>query len=337
MPSLRQIPLEGAALREFYYQQVEKHDHGFVYPSDCQTRHYNDVAQNDSTKPPIQEPISDNVSSRNENSSSSASNKHAVDCFSGNIDHIYAYPDKSTYVYNNTKRGEEGYLSDTILDEVLNCDYTRTFETHDHRVHVPSSFDNRKQQNHQTAVNSRIGGTVVETRKRFKSHHAYTYHQRGEDKREGGHHTKIPPEHQHGMISSSASIISNAVNRHDEQNGKDVSFHDSSFFWEDEARCTNDITGSAALTEGTMKSCEPKRKKMFRNFEKHLEHLEAYKAKHGHCDVKATSGDDKPLGRWCQMVRQSMKKIKNNESSRVAGLLEDNIKRLDEIGFVWRL
>ena len=261
MPSLRQIPLEGAALREFYDLQVEKHDHGFVYPSNCQTRHYNDVAQND-TKPPIQEPISDNiVSSRNENSSSSASNKRAADCFAGNIDHIYAYPDKSTYVYNNTKRGEEGYLSDTILDEVLNCDYTHTFETHDHRVHVPSSLDNRKQQN-QTAVNSRIGGTVVGIRKRFKSHHAYTYHQRGEDKQEGGHHTKIPPEHQHGMISSSASIISNAVNRYDEQNGQDISLHDSSFFWEDEARCTNnDITGSAALTEGTTKSCEPKRKK----------------------------------------------------------------------------
>ena len=67
--------------------------------------------------------------------------------------------------------------------------------------------------------------------------------------------------------------------------------------------------------------------------EKLYEQLKAYKAKHGHCNVKMKSGDDKSLGRWCSLVRQSVKKMKNNEAPIVAGLSEEKLQRLKDIGF----
>ena len=242
-------------------------------------------------------------------------------------------------MYNNPKRGEEGYLSDTILDEVLlNCDYSPSSETHDHAV--SSSLDNRKRQNEtmlyeeqddiiSNEVNSRIV-TVLEStlpnRKKFKSHHACTYHQQGEEIQERGHsHPTVPPT-QYSMIPSSASLIGNSGSSHDENNGQDTSLHDSSFFWEDEALCTNDTAASAALTEGT-KGCEPKEKMVIKRpytFEERLEQLKAFKVKHGHCDVETKTGDDKPLGRWCSQVKHSMKTIKNNQAPVVTGLSEDN-------------
>ena len=48
-------------------------------------------------------------------------------------------------------------------------------------------------------------------------------------------------------------------------------------------------------------------------------------------------GDDKPLGRWCSRVRRSMQRIKNNEAPRIAGFSEDRIKRLEDIGFEWKV
>ena len=66
-----------------------------------------------------------------------------------------------------------------------------------------------------------------------------------------------------------------------------------------------------------------------------LEELEAFKAKHGHCNVQRTSGNDtKSLGRWCLHVRQSVEKMKNNEAPPIiAGLSEDNIKCLKDNRF----
>ena len=49
--------------------------------------------------------------------------------------------------------------------------------------------------------------------------------------------------------------------------------------------------------------------------------------------MKKKLGNDKSLGRWCSQVRQSVKKMKNNEALIVAGLSEENIQRLKDIGF----
>ena len=49
--------------------------------------------------------------------------------------------------------------------------------------------------------------------------------------------------------------------------------------------------------------------------------------------MKMKSGDDKSLGRWCSLVRQSVKKMKNNEAPIVAGLSEEKLQRLKDIGF----
>ena len=382
MPSLHHIPLEGAALREFYDEQAKicHIDH-----SNSQTRQSDNVASKDECydrMSSIQDPILDCiVSSCNEKSYASAGGNYAADCNARREEDVCAYPNKSNCVHNNTKRGEEGYLSDTILDKALNCDYTHTSETHDHtsnyvhnntkgspqkgylsdtildkvlscdythtseethdhtvQVQVPSSLDKRKRQN-QTSENNKIG-TVIAIRKRFKSHHAH--HQRGEDTQERGYHPTVPPtQQQHSTIPFSASTISNSVSGNDEQNRQDTSFHDSSFVCEDEALYTNDTTASArvALIEGTTKVCETKENNSVAtcsSFEKYLEELKAYQAKHGNCDVKRT-GDYSDLGMWCSKVRQSMQKIKNNLASIVPGLSADNIKRLEDIGFDFKL
>ena len=379
MPSLRHIPLEGAALQEFYDEQAEIY-HGCIDPSNSQTRHSDNVASKDEcydSKSSIQDPILDCiVSSRNEESYSSAGGNYAADCNARREEDVCAYPNKSNHVHNNTKREQEGYLSDTILDKVLNCDYTHTSETHDHtsnyvhnntkreqegylsdtildkvlncdythtseethdhtvQVQVPSSLDKRKRQN-QTSENNKIG-TVIAIRKRFKAHHAH--HQRGEDTQERGHHPTIPPtQQQHSIIPLSSSTISNTVSGHDEQNRQDTSLQDSSFVCEDEAL---DTTASArvGLIEGTTKGCEPKENNSVgtcSSFEKYLEELKAYQAKHGNCNVKR-KGDHKALGEWCSKLRRSMKKIKNNVAPIVAGLSADNIKRLEDIGFDFR-
>ena len=79
--------------------------------------------------------------------------------------------------------------------------------------------------------------------------------------------------------------------------------------------------------------CNPKKQGKRCSFDEHFEQLEAYKAKHGHCNVKQASGDDKSLGQWCSHVRQSVKKMKNNEAPIVAGLSEEYIQRLTDIEF----
>ena len=75
------------------------------------------------------------------------------------------------------------------------------------------------------------------------------------------------------------------------------------------------------------------KKKPFRkisSFEERLKELKAYKAKHGHNNVRKYSGS---LGRWCSKVRQSAKKSKNNKAPFLT-LSEDNIKHLfKDIGF----
>ena len=341
MPSVHYTPLTGAALKEFYDHQAEKHhDNG-------------EGANDDSNSGTVLEPVSDFiVSSRRNEKLSSSAGKYAADCDARKEDIECTYTDKDNHVYNNPKRGEEGYLSDTILDEVLlNCDYAPSSETHDHAL--SSSFDNRKRQNEtmlyeeqddiiSNEVNSRIVPEFESTlpnRKKFKSHHACTHYQQGEEiLQERGHSHPIVSPTQYTTTPLSAALIGNSGSSYDANTGQDTSLHDSSFFSEDEALCTNDTAASAALTEGT-KGCEPKEKMVKKRpnaFEERLEQLKAFKAKHGHCNVKIETGDNKSLGKWCSRVRVSIKKIENNEAPIVAGLSEENIRRLKDVQVDWK-
>ena len=104
MPSLHYTPLKGIALQEFYNQQeIEKHR--------------DDEGVNYDRNPTISVPIWDCVvSSRKEDPASPAGN-YASDCDTKRKEDKCTYTYKSNHVYNDTKRGEESYMSDTILDE----------------------------------------------------------------------------------------------------------------------------------------------------------------------------------------------------------------------------
>ena len=132
MPSLRYVPLAGAALKEFYHQQAENENHhGYVYPSDCHSSYQGANNNSNSTNSESEPFLGCIVSSRNEDTPSSSSNyNYAADCDVRKKEDICTYTDRSNYVYNSTtKREMDGYLSDTILDKVLNCDYSCTSET----------------------------------------------------------------------------------------------------------------------------------------------------------------------------------------------------------------
>jgi len=68
-------------------------------------------------------------------------------------------------------------------------------------------------------------------------------------------------------------------------------------------------------------------------FDKHFNDLMAFKTKYGHCDVSYT-GDDASLGRWCNEVRGSYKKIQNNQKPKTK-LSDEQIQHLNDAGFKW--
>ena len=47
-----------------------------------------------------------------------------------------------------------------------------------------------------------------------------------------------------------------------------------------------------------------------------IQHLMAFKATYGHCDVPFTAGENASLVRWCSEMRSSYKKIQNNQKPR---------------------
>jgi hypothetical protein len=70
-------------------------------------------------------------------------------------------------------------------------------------------------------------------------------------------------------------------------------------------------------------------------FDKRFNHLMAFKAKYGHCDV-SQRGEDASLGMWCTEVRVSYKKIQNNQKPRKK-LSDEQIQSLNDAGFKWCL
>jgi len=75
-----------------------------------------------------------------------------------------------------------------------------------------------------------------------------------------------------------------------------------------------------------------------KSFEDWFGELAAFKTKHGHCTPPSTRTDTHTeygsLGRWCCSVRHSHKYIQEGKSKR-RPLSQDQIGRLDALGFVW--
>ena len=75
------------------------------------------------------------------------------------------------------------------------------------------------------------------------------------------------------------------------------------------------------------------------SFNDRFKALIKFKAKHGgHCNVpkRSKNGEYDPLGNWCSRVRQSYKKIQNNQKPSIK-LSKENIKSLTDAGFAWSL
>jgi len=70
-------------------------------------------------------------------------------------------------------------------------------------------------------------------------------------------------------------------------------------------------------------------------FDKRFNHLMAFKAKYGHCDV-SQRGEDASLGMWCTEVRVSYKKMQHNQKPRKK-LSDEQIQSLNDAGFKWCL
>jgi len=65
-----------------------------------------------------------------------------------------------------------------------------------------------------------------------------------------------------------------------------------------------------------------------KSFEKRIEELQAFKAKHGH--VRVTRKHDKSLYGFCSNMRCARRGTRTG-----AVITEDRIKALDELGFTW--
>jgi hypothetical protein len=70
-----------------------------------------------------------------------------------------------------------------------------------------------------------------------------------------------------------------------------------------------------------------------KTFDKRLNDLMSFKAKHGHCNV-SQCGEDASLGIWCNKVRVSYKKMQNNQKPTMK-LSDEQIQRLNDAGFKW--
>jgi len=72
-------------------------------------------------------------------------------------------------------------------------------------------------------------------------------------------------------------------------------------------------------------------------FDERYAELMKFKEKFGHCNVPQTGSVEYPtLGRWCNTLRTSYKKIQKRETPN-SKLTEENIRQLEDAGFKWSL
>ena len=372
MPSLRYVPLTGAALKEFYHQQAENH-HGYVYPSNCHSSYQGANNNSNSTNSESEPFLGCIVSSRNEDTSSSSTYNYAADCDVRKKEDICTYTDQSNYVYNSTTKQEmDGYLSDTILDKVLNCDYSCTSETREPLKQKRSTFEKRFEE--LKAYKTKHGHCHVSTEKAAgdRSLGRWCSRLRQSMKKMKNNEAPIVGGFSEDNIKRLDDIGFDWIQykrervcalkfekRFEELKAykakhghcyvkvqKGASEYKSLGSWCGRVRKSmNEVMNNRAPVIGGFSEYNIKRlddigfnwkAKYTCLFDKRFNELKAYKAKHGDCDVKGQKGGECiSLRQWCSRVRQSMKKVMNNEAPIVGGLSEDNIKRLRDIGFVF--
>lgn len=80
----------------------------------------------------------------------------------------------------------------------------------------------------------------------------------------------------------------------------------------------------------------PSKPRVFKSFQERLQDLMKFKERHGHCNVPRRYGPDKSLGVWCNNIRYSYRQLQEGKHPHNS-ISEDDIRRLDEIGFQWKL
>ena len=71
-------------------------------------------------------------------------------------------------------------------------------------------------------------------------------------------------------------------------------------------------------------------------FEEGLRDLEAFKSRFGHCNVSYWYLANPSLGKWCSKMRCANNQIQQGQTPK-RNLTADQIARLQEIGFKWKL
>ena len=71
-------------------------------------------------------------------------------------------------------------------------------------------------------------------------------------------------------------------------------------------------------------------------FEQRCHDLEVFKNEFGHCTVSRTYSVDSSLGDWCNKMRGAFKQTQQGQTP-TRNLTQDQIERLEEIGFKWKL
>jgi len=76
--------------------------------------------------------------------------------------------------------------------------------------------------------------------------------------------------------------------------------------------------------------------KLTETFEQHCNDLEAFKSEFGHCNAPRKYLVNPSLGKWGTEIRYSYNQIQRGQTPR-SNLTQDEIERLEEIGFKWKL
>jgi len=75
---------------------------------------------------------------------------------------------------------------------------------------------------------------------------------------------------------------------------------------------------------------------VFKTFEQHCRDLEAFKSEFGHCNVPCKYSANPSFGIWCIQIRYSYNQIQQGQQPS-RNLTQDQIERLEEIGFKWKI